>query len=386
MITLKKVKILSFVILVSSFSISCKKETPPQPKPLEIQIVQVLQQDVNLESEFTGETFGQSDIQINPRVDGVIESLNFKEGSLVTKGQLLYTIDPLPFQNKVSEAEGKLAEMQARLAKTKSDYEMMEPLAKMNAVSQRELIAARSAYNASQASIKAASANVKNSKIELSYCNIVAPISGLIGISKVRVGDYVRPGAASVLNTVSDLGDVRVRFTMSEQEYLRIFRELAKKNSGLKGAGQSITILLSDGSLYPQKGKISFADRQIDPTTGAVTFEAAFSNPDRLIRPGQYVKIQVITDVRKDVIVIPQRAVIEVQGIYQVYVLGNDNKVQMQIVKPGPAVKNGYIIDEGLKPGDKIAMGGTSLLKNGSVITPKIAQWELGETETAATK
>ena len=123
---------------------SCKKETPPAPKPLEIQIVKVLQQDVNLESEFTGETFGQSDIQINPRVDGVIESLNFKEGSFVTKGQLLYTIDPLPFQNKVSEAEGKLAEMQARLSKTKSDYEMMEPLAKMNAVSQRELIAARS--------------------------------------------------------------------------------------------------------------------------------------------------------------------------------------------------------------------------------------------------
>lgn len=379
-------KIYSPAIFLLFLLLSCKKETPPAPKPLEIQIVQVLQQDVNLESEFTGETFGQSDIQINPRVDGVIESLNFKEGSFVTKGQLLYTIDPLPFQNKVSEAEGKLAEMQARLSKTKSDYEMMEPLAKMNAVSQRELIAARSAYNASQASIKAASANVKNSKIELSYCNIVAPISGLIGISKVRVGDYVRPGTVSVLNTVSDLGDIRVRFTMSEQEYLRIFREISKKNSNLKGAGKSISIQLSDGSDYPQKGQISFADRQIDPTTGAVTFEAAFSNPDKLIRPGQYVKIHVITDVRKDAIVIPQRSVIELQGIYQVYVLGNDNKVQMQIVKPGPAVKNGYIIEEGLKPGDKIAIGGTSLLKNGSVITPKVAQWELGETETTATK
>ncbi|MFB3386299.1 efflux RND transporter periplasmic adaptor subunit [Flavobacterium sp. LAR06] len=379
-------RIYSPAIFLLFLLLSCKKETPPVPKPLEIQIVKVLQQDVNLESEFTGETFGQSDIQINPRVDGVIESLNFKEGSFVTKGQLLYTIDPLPFQNKVSEAEGKLAEMQARLSKTKSDYEMMEPLAKMNAVSQRELIAARSAYNASQAGIKAASANLKNSKIELSYCNIVAPISGLIGISKVRVGDYVRPGAVSVLNTVSDLGDIRVRFTMSEQEYLRIFREISKKDSNLKKAGKSISIQLSDGSDYPQKGQISFADRQIDPTTGAVTFEAAFSNPDKLIRPGQYVKIHVVTDVRKDVIVIPQRAVIEVQGIYQVYVLGNDNKVQMQIVKPGPAVKNGYIIEEGLKAGDKIAMGGTSLLKNGSIITPKIAQWELGESETTATK
>jgi membrane fusion protein (multidrug efflux system) len=379
MTTLKKVKILLSVILLSSYFISCKKEAPSQPKPLEIQIVKVLQQDVNLESEFTGETFGQSDIQINPRVDGVIESLNFKEGSPVRKGQLLYTIDPLPFQNKVSEAEGKLAEMQARLAKTKSDYEMMEPLAKMNAVSQRELIAARSSYNASQASIKAASANVKNSRIELSYCNIVAPISGLIGISKVRVGDYVRPGAASVLNTVSDLGDVRVRFTMSEQEYLRIFRELAKKNSNLKGADQSITILLSDGSLYPQKGKISFADRQIDPTTGAVTFEAGFSNPDRLIRPGQYVKILVTTDVRKDALIIPQRSVIEMQGISQVYVLGNDNKVEMKAVQIGPAFKDSYIVIDGLTANDKVALGGTSLLKSGSIITPQIKEWTPGQ-------
>ena len=379
MITLKKIKILFFVIVLISLNLSCKKEAKPEPKPLEIQIVKVLQQDVNLESEFTGETFGQSDIQINPRVDGVIESLNFKEGSLVHKGQLLYTIDPLPFQTKVSEAEGQLAESQARLAKTKSDYEMMEPLAKMNAISQRELIGARSAYNASVAGIKAASANLKNSKIELSYSKIVAPISGLIGISKVRVGDYVRPGALSVLNTISDLGDVRVRFTMSEQEYLRIFKELAKKDSGLKGAGKSISILLSDGSLYPQKGQISFADRQIDPSTGAVTFEAAFANPDQLIRPGQYVKVQVVTDVRKNVLIIPQRSVIEMQGISQVYVLGKNNKVEMKAVQIGPAYKDSYIVLDGLTANDKVALGGTSLLKSGSVITPQIKEWTPGQ-------
>ena len=372
-------RIYSPTIFLLFLLLSCKKETPPAPKPLEIQIVKVLQQDVNLESEFTGETFGQSDIQINPRVDGVIESLNFKEGSLVHKGQLLYTIDPLPFQTKVSEAEGQLAESQARLAKTKSDYEMMEPLAKMNAISQRELIGARSAYNASVAGIKAASANLKNSKIELSYSKIVAPISGLIGISKVRVGDYVRPGALSVLNTISDLGDVRVRFTMSEQEYLRIFKELAKKDSGLKGAGKSISILLSDGSLYPQKGQISFADRQIDPSTGAVTFEAAFANPDQLIRPGQYVKVQVVTDVRKNVLIIPQRSVIEMQGISQVYVLGKNNKVEMKAVQIGPAFKDSYIVLDGLTANDKVALGGTSLLKSGSVITPQIKEWTPGQ-------
>lgn len=378
---LKKIKILFFVIAFSALWISCKKEIAPEAKPLEISVVKVLQQDVRLESEFTGQTFGQSDIQINPRVDGVIESLNFKEGSVVTKGQLLYTIDPLPFQAKVNEAEGSLAEVEARLAKTKSDYDMMVPLAKMNAVSQRELIAAKAAYNASIASIKAAKANLENSRIELGYCRIVAPISGLIGISKVRVGDYVHPGAASVLNTISDLGDVRVRFTMSEQEFLRIFREITKKNSSLVGAGKSVSLLLSDGSVYPETGKISFADRQIDPTTGAVTFEAAFANPDRLIRPGQYVKIGVVTDVQKNALLIPQRSVIEMQGVFQVYVVDNNNKVDMKMVQIGPSYKDSYIVTEGLTVNDKVALGGTSLLKTGSVITPKIIEWTPGKIE-----
>ncbi|MEN2414638.1 efflux RND transporter periplasmic adaptor subunit [Flavobacterium mesophilum] len=379
-------KIYSPAIFLLFLLCSCKKEAPPQPKPLEISVTTVLQQDVKIESEYTGQTFGQSDIQINPRVDGIIESVNFKEGSFVTKGQLLYTIDPLPYKAKLNQAEGSAAESQALLSKTKSDLDMITPLAKMNAVSQRELVSAKSAYTASIAQIKASDAAVQNAKIELGYCRIVAPISGLIGISKVRVGDYVRPGAVSILNTISDLGDVRVRFTMSEQEFLRLYREFNKPNSTLKGSGASVSLKLSDGSTYPQTGKVSFTDRQIDPATGAITFEAAFANPDKLLRPGQYAKIALLTDIRKDAIVIPQRAVIEVQGIYQVYVLGNDNKVQMQIVKPGPAIKNGYIIEEGLKPGDKIAMGGTSLLKNGSVITPKIVQWQLGDTESAAIK
>src|SRR6478752_6631249 len=370
----------TLLVFLGIFS-ACKKEATPETKPLEVPVVTVLKQDVRLESEYTGQTFGRADIQINPRVDGVIESLNFKEGSLVHKGQLLYTIDPLPFQEKVHQSEADLAEMQARLAKTKSDYDMMVPLAKMNAVSQRELIAAKSAYNAATASIKAATAKLENSKIELGYCSIVAPISGLIGISKVRVGDYVRPGAASVLNTISDLGDVRVRFTMSEQEYLRIFKEITKKDSNLKGAGKSISLLLSDGSIYPQTGKISFADRQIDPSTGAITFEAAFPNPDKLLRPGQYVKVLVVTDVRKGVLVIPQRSVIEMQGITQVFVLGARNKVENKIIQVGPSYKDGYIVTEGLTAEDKVALGGTSLLKSGSVITPKVTEWQPGKTE-----
>src|SRR6478736_5075943 len=220
----------TLLVFLGIFS-ACKKEAAPETKPLEVPVVKVLQQDVRLESEYTGQTFGRADIQINPRVDGVIESVNFKEGGVVTKGQLLYTIDPLPYKAKVEEAEAALAESQARLAKAKSDLNMVEPLAKINAVSQRELAGAEAAYSATIAKIKASEASLVNAKIELGYCRILAPISGLIGMSKARVGDYVLPGPQSVINTISDLGDTRVRFTISEQEFLRIFREINRENS-----------------------------------------------------------------------------------------------------------------------------------------------------------
>lgn len=375
---MKKTITILLVLPVMLLIFSCGKKAAPVAAALEVPVTNVVQQDVRLESEYTGQTYGQSDIQINPRVDGTILSLNFKEGNLVSKGQLLYTIDPLPYQAKVNEAAGSLAEAKASMARAKSDLDMIEPLAKINAVSQRELVAAKATYESAQAKIQAAEASLDNAKIELGYCRIIAPISGLIGISKVRVGDYVRPGAMSVLNTISDLGDMRVRFTISEQEFLRIFREVNKENSDLKGAGQSISLKLSDGTLYQHSGKLSFADRQIDPTTGAMTLEAAFPNPEKLLRPGQYVKVVVVTDVRKNALLVPQRAVIEMQGISQVYLLGDSSKVQMKIITTGPTFKDAYIVEDGLAAGDKIAFGGTQLLRNGTVITPKPTDWQPG--------
>jgi len=358
---------------------SCKEKVVQVAAPLEVSVMHVLQQDVNIQSEFTGQTYGQSDIQINPRVDGTILSLNFNEGSLVTKGQLLYTIDPLPFQTKVSEAEARVADAQAQIAKAKSDLDMIEPLAKINAVSQRELVGAKASYEAAQAGLQAAQAGLQNAKIKMGYCRITAPISGLIGISKVRVGDYVTPGPGSVINTISDMTDIRVRFTISEQEFLRIFREVNSGSSALKGTGDSISLKLSDGIMYPYTGKLSFADREIDPTTGAITFEAAFPNPDKILRPGQYVKVLIVTDIRKQAMVIPQRAVIEMQGIFQVYVVNDSNKVQLQIIQPGPSLADAYVVNEGLKPTDVIAFGGTQLLRNGSFIKPKMVDWKPGQ-------
>lgn len=378
------ITLLALPLVVVLFSCGGKKTAPPA-RPLDVSITNVVQQDVRLESEYAGQTYGQADIQINPRVDGVILSLNFKEGTLINKGQLLYTIDPLPLQTKVNEAEASLAQAQAQMAKAKSDLDMIEPLAKINAVSQRELVAAKATYDAASASVKAATANLENAKLKLGYCRITAPISGLIGISKVRVGDYVQPGSMSVLNTISDLGEMRARFTIGEQEYLRIFREVSSENSALKGAGKSITLKLSDGSTYPHTGTLSFADRQIDPSTGAMTFEAAFPNPEKLLRPGQYVKIMVVTDVRQNALLVPQRAVIEMQGISQVYVVGDDNKVQLKIIQTGPTYKDAYIVEDGLAATDKIAFGGTQLLRNGTLITPQATDWKPGMPGNKAT-
>jgi membrane fusion protein, multidrug efflux system len=352
------------------------------PAPLEVSVTGVVQQDVRLESEYAGQTWGESDVEIQPRVYGLVESLNFKEGNLVNKGQLLYTIDPLPYKNKVDEAAGALAEAQSNLAKTKADLDMIEPLAKINAVSQRELVEAKAQYEAARGKIQSAEGALHNAKIELGYCSIVAPIGGLIGISKVRVGDYVSPGPLSKMNTISELTSIRVRFTISEQEFLRIMRDVSSDSSNLKGSGQSITLRLSDGSIYPEVGKFAFTDRQIDPTTGAMTLEASFANPDKLLRPGQYVKVLVVTDVRKNALLIPQRAVMEMQGISQVYLLGDSSKVILKIIQTGPTYKDAYLVVDGLKPGDKIAMGGTQLLRSGSVITPKLTQWQPGVPQT----
>ncbi|MEI6747811.1 MAG: efflux RND transporter periplasmic adaptor subunit [Bacteroidales bacterium] len=376
--------LLALPVIFLIFSCGGKKEAPVSAA-LEVPVIAVVQQDVRLESEYTGQTYGESDIQINPRVDGTIESLNFQEGNLVAKGQLLYTIDPLPFQNKVDEAKGALAQAQANLAKAKSDLDMIEPLAKINAVSQRELVAAKSGYDAAKASIEAAEASLSNSKIELGYCRITAPISGLIGISKVRVGDYVKPGLMSILNTISDLTRIRVRFAISEQEYLRIFRAITAENSSLKGAGKSISLKLSDGTTYPQTGQLSIVDREIDPSTGAMTFEASFPNAEKMLRPGQYVKVIVVTDVRKDALLIPQRSVIEMQGITQVYVLGDSSKVAMKIIQTGPTYKDAYVVTDGLAASDKIALGGTQLLRNGSVIVPKMTEWQPNLPNTPST-
>lgn len=344
---------------------------------LEVPVINVSNQDVPIMSEFTGQTLGEEDIQIAPRVKGLIEKIHFIEGSFVNKGQILYEIESLTYQNNVNVAEAKLSEAKTNLAAAKSDFERMDALVKMKAVSQREYEAAKAKYDAGNGQLNSAEAQLRNAKIDLGYCFIKAPIAGIIGISKLQIGSYVSPGPQSILTTISSTSSIRVRFTIAEQEYLRLYKEKQKAVNNLN-IKSGIYLKLSDGSDYGIVGSYSFANREVDPTTGAIIIEAKFDNPDQILRPGQYVKVLVSPELRKSALLIPQRAVIEMQGIYQVYVLGDSNKVNLTIIQTGPSYKDAYVVEGGLKPSDKIAIGGTMLLKNGSTIVPKHTEWTPG--------
>lgn len=375
-ITLMKNACIASLLLTMMLVIpSCKEKETQAPVQLEVPVVQVMQQNVNLESEYTGQTYGEADVEIRSRVEGWVLSMPFKEGSMVKKGQLLYTIDPLPYKNAVDEAAAALADANGMMIKAKNDLDRIEPLASIGAISQRELVAAQASYTSSKAMVESSEASLRNAKIELGYCSVVAPISGMIGISKYKVGDYVSKGPMYIMNTVSSLDLIRVRFTISEKEYIRITRLMKTMGIKLGSKADNVRMTLADGSSYPLKGKLNFADRQVDPSTGALTLEAEFKNTDNILRPGQYVKLKLVTDMRENALLIPQRSVNEMQGSYQVFTVADSNKLVLKLIKIGPQYNMSYVVEGGLSKGDRIVIGGTQMLRSGSVINPIDKTW-----------
>jgi membrane fusion protein, multidrug efflux system len=382
---MKKRSIIFLIVITGLALFSCKgKKETEAPKPLDVPVVQVMQQSVNLESEYTGQTYGESDVEMRSRVEGWILSMPFQEGSMVKKGQLLYTIDPLPYKNAVDEAAAAVADANGLMIKAKNDLDRIEPLAAIGAVSQRELVAAQATYTSSKAMVESSEASLRNAKIELGYCSVVAPISGMIGISKYKVGDYVSKGPMYIMNTVSSLDNIRVRFTISEKEYLRITRLMQSMGVKIGAREDNVKMTLSDGSSYPLKGKLNFADRQVDPSTGALTLEAQFKNADNILRPGQYVKLKIITDLRNNALLIPQRTVNEMQGLFQVFAVGDSNKLSIKLVKIGPKYNMSYVVEEGLTQGERIVVGGTQMLRSGSIINPIEKKWSPDSTNISS--
>ncbi|MBL8002090.1 MAG: efflux RND transporter periplasmic adaptor subunit [Flavobacteriales bacterium] len=356
-----------------------EKKAPPVLQP-EVSVVAAAQRSVPVFSEFVGQTYGQEDIQIIPRVEGWITGIHFKEGDAVRKGQLLYTIDDLPTRSKVDAAAGEVARAETMVANKKADLDRVVPLAAMNALSKRDLDAANAAYDAALAELQVAQAKMQTASIELGYTEITSPIDGVIGISKVLVGDYVGKGTlGGAINTVSSLGGMRVRFPVSETDLLR-FRKRAEADSSLRATGQGIQLVLADGSLYGEEGRIDLADRSIDPGTGSILIQAVFPNPQRSLRPGQSVKVRVRTDQADNAVMVPQRAVNQLQNLYSVYLLNDSNKVVMTPVKVGQRVGENWVITEGVKPGQKVALVGNALIDPRVPVIPKPLEWDYAKT------
>jgi membrane fusion protein (multidrug efflux system) len=361
---------------------SCKEDDSKKPvvSP-DVNVVAAGKENLPIYSEYVGQTYGLSDINIEPRIEGWITGIFFKEGSMVQKGSLLYTIDDQPSLNRLDASRAEVARARTLMENKKSELGRVKPLADMNALSQRDLDYATANYDASVNEVKIAESRVENSKIELSYTRITSPITGIIGISKVQVGDYVsRATLGNGINVVSALGDVRVRFPISENDYLQFTREYKKDPKANNFAEIPVDLILGDGSLYSEKGRLQLTNRQIDANTGSILVQAIFKNAQGILRPGQYIKVRFKTSEYSNAVVIPQQAVNQLQNIYQVYLLTDSNKIKPSIIKVGARVGSNWIVKEGLKEGDKAVILGSAFVNTTTVVNPVIIKWNYDST------
>ena len=371
---------ISFLLLILFAISSCSEKKQKAPPPLNIFVVKSIQKDVPIYQEFIGQVYGQFDIPIRARVTGFLDSIHFAEGRWVKKDQLLYTVDPQPLQAKVAGEMSTLAEAKTQLAKSQSDLNRIVPLAKINAVSKSDLDAAQAEYDASVAYVQAVKASVRLANINLGYCWIKSPIAGLIGKTAAKVGEYVGQDPNPViLNVVSTIDTVHVEFYLVESDYLGLAREFIEGERQKQDANYiqeenkdgKLKLILSDGSTFKYNGKIRFVDRQVNPETGSLLIQAAFPNPDYLLRPGQYAKVKAKMNIEKNAIVIPQRCVMELQGTHSVYVVSDSNKVETRQITTGHKFDDYWIITKGLNKNEKVVIDALQKVKSGMVVIAK---------------
>ncbi|MBX2964407.1 MAG: efflux RND transporter periplasmic adaptor subunit [Cyclobacteriaceae bacterium] len=359
--------IFSFVVF------SCSQKAEVVMPPVQVNVVKAVQSDVPLYEDFVAQVYGQADVDIRSRVEGWITSMNFKEGSAVKKGALLYVIDDIEYKNRVDRQASELTRAKTELVRSENELNRVRPLTELNALSQKDLDNAVASYEAAKAHVSATEASLQNAKVELGYTRVYAPFDGIVGISNVRVGDFVsRVGGTSVLTTISSVDGVRVRFQISEREYLRIAKMTQEE---LSSARKNVQLVLADGSIFPEKGEINFADREIDPKTGTLTIEASFPNPKGLLRPGLFVKTRILLSTVTDAVMIPQRAVFQLQHLSQVYMVTDSSTLKAISVEPGPKAGDGWIIKKGLKAGDRVAIVGTASLTPSTKIEVIEQKW-----------
>ena len=428
--------------VLGAFLVVGRSSKPAQaaPRPLEVEVYRVEQKDVPIYSEWIGTTDGMVNADIKAQVTGYLLRQDYKEGSFVKKGQLLFEIDPRPFQAALDQANGQvaqfrgqleqansqvtqaeaqvaqansqllqtqaqLAQTQANQVKTQLDVNKYEPLAEQKAVTQQDLdnavqvnVGAKAQVQAANAGVEAARAQlrvanaqigtaraavatakgqienalaaVRTAELNLGFTRIISPIDGIAGIAQAQVGNLI--STTSSLTTVSTVDPIKVYFTLNEREYLEFNRHnLIDAQQGASVVQLELELILADGTSYPNKGSFFFADRQVDPKTGAIRLAGVFQNPGNVLRPGQYGRVRAVTSTKEEALLVPQRAVTELQGSYQVAVMGRDNKIEIRTVKVGDRAGTMWVIEDGLKPGETVVAEGTQKVRPGVVVNPK---------------
>jgi membrane fusion protein (multidrug efflux system) len=349
---------------------SCSKPPPPPPPPPPaVKVAVVVQRDVPIYVEAIGQTRGSTEIEVRARVEGYIDSVNYQEGGFVKKGQLLYTIDPRPFQASVAQAKGVVAQAEAQLARAAQDVALYEPLVAKNAISRQEYDTAVQAKRAAEASLAAAKAAETNADLDLSFARVVSPADGIAGKTEVYAGTLVGRGQSTILTRISQVGDIHVRVTIPEKDYIEMSRRTAARARVEGAEPPPFELVLADGATHPEKGKLVFVDRAVDAQTGTIMVEVAFPNPGGVVRPGQYARVRVAIDEKKGAILVPQRAVTELQGIYSVAVVKPDDTIEIRMVTPRERIGTLWLIDAGLKAGDKIVVEGIQKVRPGMKVT-----------------
>jgi len=367
----------STVIILALLLSACdsSEKAAGEMPPLAVRVTQATVQDVPLTMEMVGTTMGTQDVPIRTRVEGYLETMEFEEGTFVKKGDMLYTIDAQPFQAKLVAAQSELAGAQTTRAKTQSDLARIRPLAEINAVSEQDLDSAVAQEAAARASVRASEANVELAEIELGYTQIHAPIDGLIGLTKAKPGEFVgRDPNPVVLNTLSDIDPIRVRFSISEREYLVMARHYSTRKERAndnEGRPNDLVLLLADGSEHPEMGRLIASAQSISTETGTYTLEAAFPNPNNVLLPGQFARVRAKYRQLDDAVVIPRKAVVEMQGRFRVYAVNQQNQVEVIEIELGPKIGNDVVIGAGLKGGETIIVEGLQKVRPGMQVDPQ---------------
>jgi RND family efflux transporter MFP subunit len=352
------------------FSGCAKKEAPPAAPP-EVEITPVTQQDVPLYTECIATLDGYVNAQIQPQVTGYLTRQNYREGTVVHKGDVLFEIDPRPFEAALQQSQGQLVQAEAQLGKTKLDVARDTPLARESAIPQAQLDNDVQAYDAAQAMVASAKAQVEQADLHLGFTKVRSLITGVAGLAKGQIGDLVGP--TTLLTTVSQVEPIKAYFAISEQQYLQFSDRIREVAEGRKRAGgrKNLELILSDGSVYPRKGSVVLADRQVDVKTGTIRIAGDFENPGGILRPGMFGRVRAVTGVDKNALLVPQRSVIEAQGSYSVVVVDANNQASIRPVKTGARVGQMWVITDGLKAGEQVIAEGMQKAKEGAIVHPK---------------